>query len=115
MYIIILNYLFHFNCFSTKFQNIEIYEYYFQNLTELKLCFDYQSIVDPLAFDIINKSSNTFTHFCAYGIDSISLIFLILVSLIIPLVLIINWEQSIFPIFLLNNILFLEFCLLNLF
>ena len=88
IYLIILDFLFYFDCLSTKFQNLEHF-FLFSN--------------------IVNASNLT------YGIDGISIIFLLLVSIIIPLIIIINWEQSLFPLFLLNNILFLEFCLLNLF
>ena len=88
IYLIILDFLFYFDCLSTKFQNLEHF-FLLQN--------------------IVNASNLT------YGIDGISIIFLLLVSIIIPLIIIINWEQSLFPLFLLNNILFLEFCLLNLF
>lgn len=80
IYLLVLNFLFYFDCLSTKFQYLE--SFFFE---------------------------------VSYGIDGISIIFILLVSIIIPLVLIINWEQSLFPLFLLNTILFLEFCLLNLF
>ena len=80
IYLIILDFLFYFDCLSTKFQNLEHF-FLFSN--------------------IVNASNLT------YGIDGISIIFLLLVSIIIPLIIIINWEQSLFPLFLLNNILFL--------
>lgn len=88
LYLIVLDFLFYFDSLSTKFQFLEHFFYF-------------SAIIDSYNF--------------SYGIDGISIIFIWLVTIIFPLIIIINWEQSLFPIFLLNNILFLEFCLLNLF
>ena len=88
LYLIVLDFLYYFDCLSTKFQFLEHFFYF-------------SAIIDSYNF--------------SYGIDGISIIFIWLVTVIFPLIIIINWEQSLFPIFLLNNILFLEFCLLNLF
>ena len=85
LYLITLDFLFYFNCLSLKFQ---VLEHFFFNFN---------------------------SYIISYGVDGISIIFILLVVIIIPLIIIINWEQSLFPLFLLNNIIFLEFCLLNLF
>ena len=104
IYLIVLDFLFYFDCLSTKFQALEHFFYVPLNLEFYPK--EYSNILnfyEGMQFDF------------TYGVDGISIIFILLVSIITPLLLIINWEQSLFPIFLLNNIIFLEFCLLNLF
>lgn len=118
IYLCVLNNIYQFKNFSTKFQYIDQFKFSFQiwefRIIDLWTRFEFlglsPSFLKQFSFFDWLMSPSVKVY---YGLDGISIVFLLLVSLIIPIVILVNWEQQ--SCFFLNNILFLEICLLHLF